>query len=75
MPEVVRDGITGFLIDDSSAESYVHKMKTLLTDALLRQKMGQAMLDEIECRFSMSLMCNRIDDVYSDKKKKKELKY
>lgn len=75
MPEVVRDGITGFLIDDSSAESYVHKMKTLLTDALLRQKMGQAMLDEIECRFSMSLMCNRIDEVYSDVLRKKELKY
>lgn len=61
------------MIDDNSAESYVHKMKTLLTDALLRRKMGQAMLDEIECRFSMSLMCNRIDEVYSDVLRQKEL--
>lgn len=66
IPEAVSDGKTGFLVNDSSACAYEEKMKLLMEDVSLRRKMGQAMREDVNCRFSMSLMCERIREVYSD---------
>ena len=66
IPEVVRDGETGFLIKDNSACSYKEMMEILMKDVPLRNKMGLRMREDIENRFSMSLMCERIKRVYAD---------
>ena len=64
IPEIVRDGESGFLIGDARAVSYADKMELLMEDILLRQRMGKALQKDIEEKLSMSTMCRKIEEVY-----------
>lgn len=73
IPEVIQDEKTGFLIKDKLSCSYAKKMEILAMDTSLRRAMGQAIKKDVEDRFSMSLMCRRIREVYLDGMRKKGL--
>lgn len=66
IPEVIEDGKTGFLIDNGQSNSYAQKMELLMTNTSLRYKMSRAIKKVIDERFSMSLMCKQIKEIYVD---------
>ena len=40
VPEVVRDGVTGFMVERGDAQSLADRVVTLLSDPVLRAKLG-----------------------------------
>ena len=56
IPEVIHDGITGWLIDVPNAvDSWVDALVSLLTDAELRSKLGEAATAAVLGRFTAEL--------------------
>ncbi|MEK7873804.1 MAG: glycosyltransferase [Chloroflexota bacterium] len=61
----VRDGVTGYLIPDRRAELYADRIRTLLTDAPLRARMGDAARKAV-APLTWGAMAERFGDVYRD---------
>lgn len=64
IPEVVRDSVTGFLLNIQSPEAYAEKMELLIMDNELRGKMGESIRSDIARRFSLDEMCKKIEEIY-----------
>jgi len=58
-PEVVDDGITGWLVDVGDVNSFVEKTSRLLQSAPERRRMGQLGRERIIQRFSLSAVVDR----------------
>lgn len=71
--EMIREGETGFLIEDQVPDAYVEKMELLMTNSLLRYRMSRAIKEDVDDRFSMAFMCKRIKAIYTDVICKSEL--
>ncbi len=69
--EIIKDGETGFLIDDFSAEVYAEKIEKLISDKELYAKMREAVQKDIIARFSLSHICEQVDEVYGNVLKRK----
>ena len=48
--EIVREGVDGFLIEDDAA-AFGAAVQTLIEDAALRQRMGEAAREDVDLRF------------------------
>jgi glycosyltransferase involved in cell wall biosynthesis len=63
-PEVVQDGITGFLIPPSDAEALADKIELLMNDPKLGERLGQAGPNRVKERFSLGEMISKIEALY-----------
>jgi glycosyltransferase involved in cell wall biosynthesis len=66
VPDLVEDGVTGFLVQPNDAHSLAQQLKRLLLDSTLRQRMGQAGIDKMRREFSVGTMLTRMTKVYED---------
>ena len=57
MPEAVRDGLNGLLIEPGDVNGLVKAMNHLLDDASLRERMGNAGRQRVLDEFSIDAMC------------------
>jgi glycosyltransferase involved in cell wall biosynthesis len=64
MPEVVGDGVSGLLIDDSAPESFANACLRLLAAADLRSAMGQQGRRRVEAEFSDTQMADAYRQLY-----------
>ena len=64
VPEFVEDGVTGYLISPGDVDALVERLKTLIGDSDLRQKMGQQGAQRMRNEHSAETMVNRIHQVY-----------
>jgi N-acetyl-alpha-D-glucosaminyl L-malate synthase BshA len=64
LPEVVEDGVTGFLHDVSDVPGYVRSVLKLLTDEKLRRAMGHRARRVARERFDVDDMVDRYIQVY-----------
>ncbi len=64
-PEVVQDGITGFLIPPSDPEALADKIELLMNDPKLGQRLGQAGPNRVKEHFSIEEMIRKIEALYS----------
>ena len=64
IPEFVEDHVTGFLISPGDVEALVDRLKTLIGDSDLRQKMGQQGAQRMRHEHTEETMVNRIHQVY-----------
>lgn len=64
MPEVVTDGVDGFLIAPDSAEALADRMARLAADEPLRHAMGREALRTVRERFSIEEHNRRLREVY-----------
>jgi len=62
--EAVKDGETGFLIPTGDSRAIYEKMKILLSDRDLRERMGNEGRRFAEERFSPSALCDTALDAY-----------
>ena len=63
-PELITDQKTGFLITDSSAQSFAEAMVSVLKNKSLSEKMGQAGQKEANDRFSLKMMVEHYKSIY-----------
>ena len=66
LPEVVEDGVTGFVVPKGNAAALAESMDRLLADAALRDKMGKAGRIRALQRFDWDRSVERFTDVYAE---------
>ena len=54
--EIIEDGVTGFLTKPGDVEALVDSLQTLLSNAGLRQRMGEAGRKRAEARYSLAVI-------------------
>jgi glycosyltransferase involved in cell wall biosynthesis len=64
-PEVVHDGINGFLVEPKNAKQLAEKLQILINDPILRKKFAENGKNLVKSQFSAELMVKKTVDVYS----------
>ncbi|MCK4624116.1 MAG: glycosyltransferase, partial [Phycisphaerae bacterium] len=64
IPEVITDGVEGFLIEPGDIEALADCIVRLGKDSQLRQRMGDAARVRVQQRYSLQAMAERILEVY-----------
>lgn len=65
IPEVVRDGKTGFLLSQGDVEGLIRCLQTLAHDSALRIRMGDAARDLVQKTFSNDMIADEYVKLYS----------
>lgn len=63
IPGIIDDGKTGFLVPKHDAETLAEKIQTLLSDADLRQRMGEAGREMFEKEFTLEVFEKRMAEI------------
>ncbi|MCK4626504.1 MAG: glycosyltransferase family 4 protein [Phycisphaerae bacterium] len=66
IPEVITDGVEGFLIEPGDIEALADRLVRVGQDSQLRKRMGQAGKELVRQQYSLDIMINRLLDVYRD---------
>lgn len=66
LPEIVDDGVTGFLLKENTPEYLAEKIEQLIQDPDLRIKMGKAGYEKYRKYYTSEIMEQRITDVFSE---------
>jgi len=72
-PEVVEDGITGFLVSPDDIHTLADRLRKLLTDAGLRHRMGKEGKEKMQRQFSVERMVDRMNAVYQSALRHKDI--
>jgi glycosyltransferase involved in cell wall biosynthesis len=64
VPEVIEDGVTGYLVEPRDAKALAARLVTLLKDAALRRRMGEAGLARARALFTVERMVQGTAAVY-----------
>lgn len=66
IPGIIDEDKTGFLVPKHDAETLAEKIQTLLSDADLRQRMGEAGREKFEKEFTLEVFEKRMAEILSD---------
>lgn len=66
VPEVIQDGVEGFLVDIGDIEALGDRITRLARDPELRRRMGRAARKQVEARFSLRTMAERVHAIYCE---------
>ena len=64
VPEIVEDGLSGYLVDYKDIETFIEKIKMLVDDEELRGKMGNNGLLYVTKKFDPKIIEARLDELY-----------
>lgn len=64
-PEVVREGVTGFLVPKHDNAAFVSRIIELLKDKALRERFGKAGQEHMSANFSHAVMVDKLEKVYA----------
>ncbi|MBE6270554.1 MAG: glycosyltransferase family 4 protein [Prevotella ruminicola] len=64
--DTVDDGVNGYLIAPKEVDPLVEKLRILIDDASLRQKMGKASREKAEKDFSLDIVIERHLNIYNE---------
>lgn len=64
VPDVVRDGVDGFLVDPGDVEAMAERLAALAADRDLRARMGRAGRAEVHERYSVDRLLDDMDQLY-----------
>ncbi|MFN8659875.1 MAG: N-acetyl-alpha-D-glucosaminyl L-malate synthase BshA [Candidatus Obscuribacterales bacterium] len=65
IPEVIQDGATGLLVDFGNVEKLAKAVESLIHDAALRKKLGEAARADASRRFSTDVIISRYEELYN----------
>lgn len=64
IPEIVAEGVTGWLVPPGDVDSYRHRLRFLLTDAGQRRAFGAAGRHRVQELFSVGQMADSVQNIY-----------
>ncbi len=70
LPEVVQDGVTGFLVPPRDVEALAEKLQLLIKDAGLRQRMGKAGREFVKKNYDWNENAKIMEELYDSLVKK-----
>lgn len=65
-PELVVDGVTGYLVNSFNTDELIQRLKTLINSIDLRNRFGRAGRQRIELDFSLDLMAKKYLALYQE---------
>jgi glycosyltransferase involved in cell wall biosynthesis len=66
IPEVIKDGVEGFLLSDRGPAQFAEKCRQLQRDAGLHERMGRAARNKVQSAFSAGAMAQQYEQIYRD---------
>ena len=63
-PEIIEDGVTGFLVNPGKPKELAAKIKLILTDKELQKKMGKYGKERYEKFYTLDRYCTNIENIY-----------
>src|SRR5262249_38793901 len=66
VPDVVRDGVDGFLVEPGSVEELAQRLAELARDPELRNRMGAAGHERVLPRYAVSRLVDDVDELYRE---------
>ncbi len=73
LPELIEDGVNGFLVNPKDPDALAEKIKILVTDKNKRKKMGREGKRKFSKKFDVKGMIQRIDELYTSLLDKKNI--
>ena len=64
--DTVDDGVNGFLIPTKDVDALTEKLRVLIDDSNLRQKMGKAAREKAEKEFSLDVVIEKHLEIYNE---------
>ncbi len=64
-PQVITDGVDGFLVEVGNEEQLAQTLSRLLSNADLRERIGRAAHEKIKGKFDISSSIERLADLYT----------
>ncbi len=64
VPDVVRDGVDGFLVEPGDVDGMAERLSQLAADASLRHRMGEAGRASVHERYSVERLLDDVDRLY-----------
>ena len=64
-PEVVKESLTGFLVNPDDIDSYINKLEVLIKDKNLRIKMGKDGREKVKKYFSYNNIIKKTINLYN----------
>jgi glycosyltransferase involved in cell wall biosynthesis len=64
VPDVVRDGVDGFLVDPGDVDAMADRLARLASDEKLRRRMGEAGRASVHERYSVERLLDDVDRLY-----------
>lgn len=64
LPEIVQDGQTGYLVDAESPHQLASKLRALIEDKALRQRMGDAARQHALQEFTQARMAEQVEAIF-----------
>ncbi len=66
IPELIDDGINGFLTEPGNVKQIAEKIKILLSDKLLRDRMGEEAREKVKKEFNLENSTNKLIDAWQE---------
>jgi glycosyltransferase involved in cell wall biosynthesis len=66
VPDVVLEGVTGFLVPDEDSHAVADRLRILASDPELRRQMGEAGARHVRATYSVPRLVDEIDALYRD---------
>src|SRR5436190_2646336 len=64
VPDVVRDGVDGFLVEPGDVDAMADRLARLAADADLRRRMGEAGAESVHERYAVERLLDDVDALY-----------
>ena len=64
IPELVEDGVTGYLVEEKQVNALTQKLEHLVNNPSLRRKMGLAGREKVLREYNIDLLCDRLVEIY-----------
>jgi glycosyltransferase involved in cell wall biosynthesis len=65
IPEIIKDGVNGYLVDEKSPIQVSDKVSYLIENSAKRDELGKQGLKTLKERFTLDKMVLKIQDIYS----------
>lgn len=65
LPEIVQDGLTGYLVNAEAPQQLAEKLRVLIEDSALRQKMGDAARQHARQQFTQDRMAQQVEAIFA----------
>ena len=64
VPDVVRDGVDGFLVEAGAIDDLAERLERLAADPELRERMGAAGRERVLSRYAVDRLVDDVDRLY-----------
>ena len=65
LPEVVEDGVTGFLVPPGNPAELADALRRVLNDPSVKRRFGRAGRERVATMFSISGVCDALEEIYT----------